>query len=89
MEIEKSLVLAYKPIQCRECGTKHYIKFSSRNIISLLPVVPIILFVSIIAPLFSLSIYPAILIGVFLALLIGSLFPFFVKYEGNDDIKMN
>jgi CXXC-20-CXXC protein len=89
MEIEKSLVLAYKPIQCRDCGTKHFIKFSSRNIISLLAVLPIILFVSIIAPILSLSINPAILIGVFIALMISGFFPFIVKYEANDDMNMN
>jgi CXXC-20-CXXC protein len=85
MEIEKSPVLAYKPIECRGCGTKHYIKLSSRKIISLLIVVPFMLFVIYFAPIFSLSITPAILIGVFITLIISCLFPFIVKNEANDE----
>ena len=88
-EIEKSLVFAYKPIRCRECGTKHGITFNSRIIVSFLTVVPFMLFVTYFAPIFSLSIIPAILIGVFIAMIISSFSPFIVKYEANDDINMN
>ena len=34
---------------------------------------------------FSLSITPAILIGVFITLIISCLFPFIVKYEANNE----
>ncbi|WP_445661453.1 TIGR04104 family putative zinc finger protein [Bacillus sp. FSL K6-3431] len=36
-----SLYLAYKPIQCRQCGTWHKIAFSSRIVVSLLTVLPL------------------------------------------------
>ncbi|MGE7926063.1 TIGR04104 family putative zinc finger protein [Viridibacillus arvi] len=80
-KIIKSLFLAYRPIQCNQCGTVHRIRFSSRIIFSLLSVLPLWLLGFIILNQLSLSIFYTfsiiILSGVFLFLL----FPFLAKYK--------
>lgn len=43
-QITKSLWLAYQPIECRSCGAKHTVNFSSRVTASFLMVLPVFVF---------------------------------------------
>ncbi|MGE7768585.1 TIGR04104 family putative zinc finger protein [Peribacillus sp. NPDC096540] len=80
-KISKSLFLAYRPIQCNQCGMKHRITFFSRIIISLLIVPPIWIFSFIISNQLSLSTSYTVSIMIIYSVLISLFFPFLVKYS--------
>lgn len=74
--IIKSILGGYKPIECDNCKTKHYIRFSNRIIIAVLIPLPL-LFQKI---LFSLFNSYSILIYLIWVLLVICLSPFFTRY---------
>ncbi|MFJ5564335.1 TIGR04104 family putative zinc finger protein [Lysinibacillus xylanilyticus] len=80
-KIIKSIFLAYRPIQCNQCGTEHGIIFFSRIILSLLSVLPLCLFGSIISTQLSLSISYTVSIMILYCVFLVLLFPFFAKYN--------
>jgi CXXC-20-CXXC protein len=84
-KIFKSLwVVAYRPIQCSRCGTKHMITFSSRILISLLTIPPMMLFGYFLLNKWSLSISFTVLIMIIFGVLLSMVFPYLVKYSSDD-----
>ncbi|BCB03573.1 TIGR04104 family putative zinc finger protein [Bacillus sp. KH172YL63] len=80
-EILFSIWGSYKPIECKQCGKKHTISFTSKFFVSFLIIVPAVLFGLVLAPEKGLSKPVTFAIIVSMAFLISLALPFFVKYE--------
>ncbi|KOO51528.1 TIGR04104 family putative zinc finger protein [Viridibacillus arvi] len=83
-KIFKSIWAAYRPIQCSQCGTKHRITFTSRTLISLLTIPPMMIFGSSLLNKWSLSISYTVLIMIIYGVLLSVVFPYLVKYSSDD-----
>ncbi|MDZ5471509.1 TIGR04104 family putative zinc finger protein [Bacillus sp. 31A1R] len=79
-EIYSSIFLAYKPIICNNCSTKHEIAFSSRFIVVIFTIFPIFLFQFIYSDRLDMPIYFSICLVIAMALVISLFLPFLVKY---------
>ena len=81
--IYKSLCLAYKPIQCSQCGTRHRIATSSRVLVSLLTVPPLIIFGFYISSNFSLTSFYIAALMITLGVIISVFLPFLLRYDAD------
>ncbi|MBO0589022.1 hypothetical protein I2484_17140 [Sporosarcina sp. E16_8] len=79
-EINKSLWLAYRPIKCRQCGTKHKVLIASRFVLSII-VVPITVFGIYLTSNFNLSILSMLAMVLLLTIPVSLLFPYLVKFS--------
>ena len=79
-EINKSLWLAYRPITCRKCGTKHKIQGASRFVLAIVAVPTTLIAVYVINN-YNLSLYSNFILLLVLITFISSLFPYLVKYS--------
>lgn len=75
--IIKSILGGYKPIECGNCKTKHYTRFSNRIIIAVLITLPL-LFQKILLSLFNSY---SLFIYFIWILLVMFLSPFFTRYS--------
>jgi CXXC-20-CXXC protein len=80
-ELLISIWSSYKPVDCRECGKKHTISFTSKFLVSFLIIIPAVIFGLLIAPDMGLSKPVTFGIIVMMAFFISLILPFFVKYE--------
>ncbi len=80
-ELLFSIWSSYKPIQCKQCGKRHTINFASKFFVSLLIILPAVVFGLLIAPEQGLSKPVTFGFIVLLAFVISLILPFFVKYE--------
>ncbi|WP_226529516.1 TIGR04104 family putative zinc finger protein [Metabacillus niabensis] len=70
----------YKPIICENCGMKHRITVSGRFIVTLLTILPMLIFVNFLSPFNNVLL--TFSIGVFLAFIGSLLTPFLVRFKG-------
>ncbi|MCC5802284.1 TIGR04104 family putative zinc finger protein [Rossellomorea vietnamensis] len=80
-EIVFSIWGSYKPIECSQCGKRHTINFVSKFIVSLLIIVPAVVFGLLIAPAQGISKPLTFGLIVLMAFVISLFLPLFVKYE--------
>ena len=80
-KINKSLWLGYKPVYCEKCNNEHKIFFSSRILVSLLIVAPMVFFGNFLSNYIHLNIYITILFMILLSIIISLFLPFMVKYN--------
>lgn len=80
-EIYKSLMIAYRPITCSECKTKHEIAFASRILISFVIVLPLVIFLFLIPDQRLFSTFTIVAFYIMYFILTSSIFPFLVKYR--------
>ncbi|MFJ5770113.1 TIGR04104 family putative zinc finger protein [Psychrobacillus sp. NPDC093180] len=83
-KIYKSLCAAYRPIQCSQCELNHRITFSSRILLALLTVLPIMIFGSYFLNKWSLSISYIALIMIIYGMFLSVFFPYLVKYSSDN-----
>ena len=82
--IFKSLWAAYRPIHCSYCNAEHRITLSSRMLMSLLTILPMIIFGSFLLNNWSLTIPYAVLIMIMYGMFLSVFFPYLVKYSSDN-----
>lgn len=79
-EIQASLWLAYRPIKCRECGTVHKILLSSRLVIALITVLPMMVIGVLLQNVFVTPIFYTLVLIALYGTLFSLIHPYVVKY---------
>ena len=75
-EIFQSIMFAYKPLVCKNCGLQHNVKFSFRVINALIITIPLMINV-----LFHFQSNYTFYVFIIYIVLIGLLMPFWTKYS--------
>ncbi|WP_456279315.1 TIGR04104 family putative zinc finger protein [Bacillus sp. AK128] len=76
--IFKNIWQAYKPLICQECEVKHRVTHGSQAFVSLLIILPMLLFGEVFA---GLSLIPKLMIMLTIGFIISLFVPFMVKYK--------
>jgi CXXC-20-CXXC protein len=79
--INKSLWLGYKPIICEKCNTEYKISFSSRGLVSIFIVAPMVFFGTFLFNYFHLNNFLTILFLISISIFFSLFLPFMVKYN--------